>query len=158
MVHEATITVYVEGCRWTEVYTGTEEEIHAEAFDFMQSLCARYISDNRVPKEEQDAIIDGAYYELSWIEEPYIELFVVFDKSNERPIKGIYASRADAEEAFFDICDEWVYETMMLDDPMDVWGKENWDYCSDYWYLMQDAADTLEIITSYGYDVKESES
>lgn len=157
MVHEATITVYVGGCRWTEVFVGNEENIHNEAYDFMQTLCARYIADNRVPEEEQNAVIDGAYYELSWIEEPCIEMYAVLDRENEEPVLGVYLTRADAEEAAFDFAEEWVYKVLMTDDPMDVLGQSEWNYAADYRYLMNDALDSLEIIPTCSYDVKESD-
>lgn len=63
----------------------------------------------------------------------------------EENFYGIYDNRAAAEEIFFSICDDWVYEYMMTTDPVDYHGSEEWDWKKDYWWLMGDAARTLMI-------------
>lgn len=68
-----------------------------------------------------------------------------YDAYGSADVYAIYSSRADAEEMFFTFCEDWVYETMMCGDPLDIFGKEEWDWKEDYDYLMRDCARTLTI-------------
>lgn len=61
-------------------------------------------------------------------------------------ILGIYFNREEVEEAFYATCEDWVYETMMTADPLEVFGLPEWDWASDYKWLMEDCAKTLRIV------------
>ena len=56
-----------------------------------------------------------------------------------------YDTRADAEEAIFTECEDFAYEVMMNDDPMDAIGEEEWNYREDWRYLMRDAGRSFSI-------------
>lgn len=145
--HEATIAVYVEDCRWTKVFTGTEEAIHNEAFDFMNILTTKYINDNHITDScEQDVVIADAHYELSWNEEPYSPGYAVIDTLEPISVKGVFATQAEAEELVFSLCEEFAYETIMEETPADLFGVEAYNYKQDYYWLMKDAGRTFDIV------------
>lgn len=156
--HEATIAVYVEDCRWTKVFTGTEEAIHNEAFDFMNILTAKYINDNHIADPwEQDAIIADARYELSWDVEPYSPGYAVIDNIEPISVKGVFAKRADAEEFIFSLCEEFAYETLMEETSADLFGTEEYDFKLDYYWLMKDAGRTFDIVPCPVFDYQMEE-
>ena len=57
-----------------------------------------------------------------------------------------YSSKADAEEALFEICASLVYEIFMIGDPAETMGKPQWNYSEDYWYLMNNCAQSFKIV------------
>lgn len=144
MIHyNATIHFYVEDCHWYKVYSGTKKELEAEAEDFINVLICRYLRDNDIKDaEEQDDIIAEAHYDIVYDEELFTTMFAVLDDGG---VQAIYATRADAEEAIFNECEDEVYELLMACDPEDVFGVDEFDFKKDFWYLMKDCADTFTI-------------
>ena len=147
----ATIIVTIDtlGVEEKKYFTGTEEEVYAEAHDFMNEVVMRFISDEDIEDpEEQDLIIDAASHTIVWDEwdvAPII-MFAVYENAHvENPVLGIYATLADAEEAIFTECEWYAYEVMMTGDPLDVYGMPSWDWKVDYKWLMEDALRTFSI-------------
>lgn len=153
MIHyNATIDVDILNCHWSKVFSGTEEELHNEAYDFMNLLISRYISDNQVTDpEQQEAIISCSSYEITWDVEPYIDAYLV---SEDGVYYGVFPRKAEAEEMLFTFCEDIVYEIMMTEDPMDMFGKEEYDWTSDWKYLMRDVGSSFHIDQVSLYDME----
>lgn len=147
MIHyNATITLFIDDCRWSEVRSGTDTELHQEAMDFLNTMTLKFIANNRITDpEEQDDIINEARYEITYDEEPFTEGYAVLEYDAVNPVFGIYKSLADAEEALYAECEAFAYETLMTGDPEDITGMEEWVYAEDYWWLMRDCASTFHI-------------
>ena len=149
--HTATIIVTLDplGVEEKKYFTGTEEEIYAEAHDFMNEVVMRFIDENAVEDpEEQYLVADCASHTIVWDEwdiAPIVMFAVYENDSVEDPVIGIYATLADAEEAIFTECEWYAYEVMMTGDPRDVFGTFKWDWADDYKYLMKDAMRTFSI-------------
>ena len=147
----ATIIVTLDplGVEEKKYFTGTEEEIYAEAHDFMNEVVMRFIDENAVEDpEEQYLVADCASHTIVWDEwdiAPIVMFAVYENDSVEDPVIGIYATLADAEEAIFTECEWYAYEVMMTGDPRDVFGTFKWDWADDYKYLMKDAMRTFSI-------------
>ena len=67
---------------------------------------------------------------------------------------GCFLTYADAEEFLYALLEEWCYEVMMTEDPVDVLGKREWDWYEDYWWLMTDAWRTFYITTTKCIDIR----
>ena len=149
--HTATIIVTLDplGVEEKKYFTGTEEEIYAEAHDFMNEVVMRFIDENAIENlEEQYLIADCASHTIIWNEEdvaPIIMYAVYENDSIEDPIYGIYLSLADAEEAILTECENYAYEIMMTSDPSDVFGFPEWAWADDYKWLVKDAMKTFNI-------------
>ena len=129
-------------------FVGTEDEIYAEAHDWAESIALEYIHENNVVDErEQLLIINGTTHTIVWEEDPmsYRCFAVVQDICLNDSVYGIYPSLADAEEAIFTECEDWVYKVLMTNDPMDVMGRDSWDYQEDWKYLMFDVVRDFRI-------------
>ena len=83
-----------------------------------------------------------------------ITKFILMDYSSDggEDIHGIYSSRADAEEAFYEFCADWVYKIMMTEAPLNVFGKPEWNWANDYKYLMKECARVLIIMEAPYYE------
>ena len=67
----ATIIVTIDplGVEEKKYFTGTEEEVYAEAHDFMNEVVMRFISDEDIEDPyEQDLVIDAASHTIVWDE------------------------------------------------------------------------------------------
>ena len=149
------VTLDLLGVEEKKHFTGTEEEIYAEAHDFMNEVVMRFIDENAIEEpNEQYLIADCASHTVVWDEQditPAI-MFAVYEIDYaEDPVLGIYATRADAEEALFNECEDYVYETMMTGDPIDIIGRE-WIYPRDWKYLMKDCGYCFVITEAPVYD------
>ena len=157
----ATIIVTLDplGVEEKKYFTGTEEEIYAEAHDFMNEVVMRFIDENAIEDlEEQYLVADCASHTIVWDEEDVapIIMFAVYENDNvEDPIYGIYSSRADAEEAILTECEDYAYEVMMTSDPSDVFGFPEWAWADDYKWLVKDAMKTFSIQEVPVYEIKE---
>lgn len=146
MICQAKIDVYLDHLGYAETHyvSGTEDEILLKAHELSNDLASRYIEENDVEEEYfQDIVYDDAGHTIEWLND--ILYAVVQTECSDMPIYGIYESRADAEEAIFCECETWAYEVLMTDDPMDFFGKEEWDFHEDWKYLMNDAWRAFEI-------------
>lgn len=146
----ATIIVNIDylGIEEKKYFTGTEEEIYAEAHDFMNEVVMRFIDENAIDDpEEQYLVADCASHTIVWDEwdsEPVIA-YAVFENDTNFPVYGVYPSRSEAEEAILTECETYAYEVMMTEDPNDVIGCDEWDWHHDYKWLMWDAGRTFDI-------------
>ena len=151
MERRATIIVTLDplGVEEKKYFTGTEEEIYAEAHDFMNEVVMRFIDENAVEdSEEQYLVADCASHTIVWDEWDVVPIimFAVYENDNvEDPVIGIDTTCADAEEAIFIECEWYAYEVMMTADPLDVYGGVEWDWKLDYKWLMEDAGRTFSI-------------
>ena len=147
----ATIIVTLDplGVEEKKYFTGTEEEIYAEAHDFMNEVVMRFIDENAIEDlEEQYLVADCASHTIVWNEEDVapIIMYAVYENAHvEDPVLGVYVTLADAEEAIFTECEWYAYEVMMTGDPLDVYGVPFWDWKVDYKWLMEDALRTFSI-------------
>lgn len=157
----ATIIVTLDplGVEEKKYFTGTEEEIYAEANDFMNEVVMRFIDENAIEDfEEQYLIADCASHTIIWDEEDVapIIMFAVYENDNIKdPIYGIYTSLADAEEAILTECENYVYKVMMTSDPSDVFGLPEWAWADNYKWLVKSAMRTFNIQEVPVYGIKE---
>ena len=151
MERRATIIVTLDplGIEEKKYFTGTEEEIYAEAHDFMNEVVMRFIDENDVENpEEQYLVADCASHTIVWDDaEPIacITMYGIYERDADKPLWGVFPTSADAEEMILTICEDFAYEVMMVEDPMEVFGEEEWDWHSDYRWLMRDAGRTFDI-------------
>ena len=142
-------TLNLLGVEEKKYFSGTEEEIYTEAHDFMNEVVMRFIDENAIEDpEEQYSIADCASHSIIWDEWDVtpVTMFAVYENDYvENPVLGIYDTRADAEEAIFTECEWYVYETMMTEDPLEVYGTPSWMWKIDYKWLMEDALRTFSI-------------
>ncbi len=147
----ATIIVTLDplGVEEKKYFTGTEEEIYAEAHDFMNEVVMRFIDENAVEDpEEQYLVADCASHTIVWDEWDVapITMFAVYEDAHvEDPVYGVYTSRADAEEAILAESEAYAYEVMMTADPLDVFGVATWDWKLDFKWLVEDSMRTFAI-------------
>ena len=157
----ATIIVTIDplGVEEKKYFTGTEEEVYAEAHDFMNEVVMRFISDEDIEDPyEQDLIIDAASHIIVWDEwdpTPLTMYAVIESDSWDHAVYGVYPTRADAEEALVHECETYAYEVMMTGDPREVFGALKWDWGTDYKWLVKDALRTFDIFEVPVYGVKE---
>ena len=146
----ATIIVTLDplGVEEKKYFTGTEEEIYAEAHDFMNEVVMRFIDENDIESfGDQYRIADCASHTIVWDEWDVapITMFAVYENDCIEAVYGVYPSRCEAEEAILTECETFAYEVMMTDDPADVIGCDEWDWHHDYKWLMWDAGKTFNI-------------
>ena len=143
------VTLDLLGVEEKKYFTGTEEEIYAEAHDFMNEVVMRFIDENDIDDlEDQYLVADCASHTIVWDEENVIPviMYAVYENENvENPVYGIYSSLADAEEAILTECEDYVYEIMMTSDPSDVFGFSEWAWADDYKWLVKDTMKTFSI-------------
>ena len=154
------VTLDLLGIEEKKYFRGTEEEIYAEANDFMNEVVMRFIDENAIEDfEEQYLIADCASHTIIWDEEDVapIIMFAVYENDNiENPIYGIYTSLADAEEAILTECENYVYKVMMTSDPSDVFGLPEWAWADNYKWLVKSAMRTFNIQEVPVYGIKEA--
>ena len=150
------VTINPLGIEEKKHFTGTEEEIYIEAHDFMNEVVMRFIENEAVEDlEEQYLIADCAFHTIIWDEwDTPVKLFAAYEDDTENPILGVFATLADAEEAIFTECENWVYETMMRDDPNDILGWPKWNWHYDWKCLMWDASRCFHIQEVLGYGMR----
>ena len=156
-IRRAKITVYLDrdGVEASKYFTGTEQEVLMEAHDWTYEFACRYINKNDIDDvAEQVKIIEGAGHTITWDDGPVNMYAVVNTEAYDGDLLGVFANRADAEEAIFTECEDWPYEVIMTDDPIDLFGRE-WNYAEDYRYLMRDCARVFSIVEVPVFDVKE---
>ena len=153
----AKITVEFPSFGWecSKYFIGTEDDVYAEAHDWMHEVALRCIQDNAIEDPDQeDLVIDDATHTIEWEDENPKVMYAVYENYNtEDPVYGVYSTRADAEEAIFTECESYVYELMMTADPMDVMGLPEWTWDIDYKWLMEDAMKTFAIQEVPVYDI-----
>ena len=157
----ATIVVTLDslGIEEKKYVVGTEEEIYAEAHDFMNEVVMRFIEDEDIEDfEEQYLIADCAIHTIVWDEwspAPFAMYAVIESDNWDHAVHGVYPTRADAEEALVHECETFAYEVMMTADPRDVFGTLEWDWDADYKWLVKDALQAFEIFEVPVYGVRE---
>ena len=72
----------------------------------------------------------------------YIYIVIEIDDGNAI---AAFDTLADAEEYIYTISEEETYETMMIADPLDVFGSPVWNYKIDYKWLIQDCLSSFLI-------------
>ena len=145
----AKITVELDrlGYVKSKYFIGTEDEVLREAHDWMHAVALQFIEENAIEDPwDQDEIIDAATHTIEWeVEGPNCMYAVYEDAHVESPIYGVYATRADAEEAILAESEAYAYEVMMTCDPMDVFGVPAWDWKLDFKWLVEDSMRTFAI-------------
>lgn len=149
------ISAEVEGCYWSRIYSGTDAGASVEAMDLMNEMLLRYFKDNRITdSDEQDEIISRAINSVEYDETQPLCMYAVLADDDEDPVLGVYMDPADAEEAILAECEAEIYELMMTSCPLDTIGCEEWDWHSDYYWLLKDYGSSFRISTTpvYGVD------
>ena len=148
-IRKAKITVFLDGfsIQKSKEFIATEDEIYAEAADWMNEIALNYIAENDIEDPwEQDLIIGSAGHAIEWEAAAPVNMYAVIQTDTcTDNVYGIYPTRADAEEAIFCECETWAYEVIMIDEPEDVFGREDWDYAEDWKWLMRDSARSFDI-------------
>lgn len=145
------------GYEQSKYFYGTEDEVILEAHDWMHAVALQFIEDNAIEEPwEQDMIIEAATHTIEWEDEDPICMYAVYNNDCvEDPVMGVYASRADAEEAILTDSEAYAYEIMMTEDPIEVFGLPEWDWESDYRWLVEDSMKTFSIQEVPVFGIKE---
>ena len=144
MTKTVQIVVYVSDEKRFHYFCGDPKDVHVEAIDRVNAIVLDYLAKHNITDEkEQEHIIHTAGFEIIWDYKPFNYYYLIIDRCGI--VGSAYPVLADAEEAIFSICEEWVYETMVCGDPADVTGYEEWLYKEDWLYLMDDAAKDFHI-------------
>lgn len=146
-IGNATIEVNVEDWHVSESFSGPADKAYAEAFDWQNTIVAQYLAAHHVTNpDEQDEIINSAYHSITW--EPgvpsYHYALLWLDGATE-PLIGIYATEADAQEAFLEVCKDHAAEIINTADPIDTFGREEFSLPRDFWWLVSDCGKCLDI-------------
>ena len=156
-VQRAKITVILDrlGYEKSKYFIGTENDVIAEAHDWMHMVAIQFIEENDIEDEyEQELIIGSATHIIEWETDPLC-MYAVIEHDMADPVYGVYLTRADAEEAILAECQGWTYEVMMTEDPEDVIGDDHWEWADDYRWLMRDAGRTFHIQEVPVYGIEE---
>lgn len=141
---EYTIEVSIFDWHLTKSFLGKEEQAFIEANDWMESLILMYLKENHIEDEDQvEAVLQAATYTVTYEPDPYLSMFAVID--TDVAILGVYETRADAEEAILTEAEDWAYEVMMCDDPVEVIGEKEWSYKCHWKQMMHYGAEGLYI-------------
>ena len=146
-IRQAKITIVLEGFVDDQVkyFIGTRKEVETEANDFLETAVANYIEEHDIKdKQEQETIFHSAYWMVDWNYDA-IYMFAVLEEESNEPVVGIFGTRAEAEEAILNECEDWVYEVMMTNDPYEVIGFDEWDWEIDSRELLLDAGKAYSI-------------
>ena len=73
------------------------------------------------------------------------EVYVVIEYDGSA-VLGVFESRADAEEAILTECEDFAYKILMTGNSMDVFGVSEFDYHYDYYWLLNDAGRSFNIV------------
>lgn len=138
----------------TKYFTGTPDEIYAEAIDWMNVVALRCIEDNNVTDpDKQHKIIDSFSHWIEYDNSP-IEMFAVLDTACDETLIGVYPSAAEAQEMVLAIAEEWVYTVMMTENPYEVNGHDEWDWHEDYYdILFNGVGDSLTVVPVAAFGV-----
>ena len=142
MKRRAKITVELDRLGWTRTFEveGTEDEIFFQAMTLTHDVAQDFIDENDIDSDwEQGLIFADAFHIIEWEDCRFAYTVIDRDAPTEKMVIGIFRTRAEAEEALFNECEDYVYETMMTCDPIDIIGRE-WIYPRDWKYLMKDCS------------------
>ena len=151
MSKKAKITVRIcKEVEFTETMFGTKREVESYASRLLERLVMTYCKERKISDpSEMIPIYNNSGYTIEWLEETSC-VYVV--NESYPAITTVHQSRADAEEFVFSLCEDWVYELMTNADAGEVFGKDDWDWHTDWLYLMVDCARDCEIRESYLFD------
>ena len=140
MQRKAKITVELDRLGWTRTFEveGTEDEIFFQAMTLTHDIAQEFIDENDIDSDwEQGLIFAEAFHTIEWEDCRFVYAVIDRDAPKEEMVIGIFRTRAEAEEALFNECEDYVYEVIMTGDPIDIIGRE-WRYPRDWKYLMRD--------------------
>ena len=145
-IHHATIIVTMpDGTIHKKSYIGTEDQVYEEGQDWYESLALKYIFDRDITDAIGQAVVMNATtLEFVWEKKEILKTIYIVVEEDGTAFEA-YDTRADAEEAIFTECEDFAYEVLMIDDPMDVIGEEEWNYREDWRDLMRDAGRSFNI-------------
>ena len=135
-LYQAEIIVHLPiGFKKTKSFMGTKEQVYKEAHDWMYEVAVNYINENNfVSDKECEFIISNATHEIIWDNKiPYI--YILTDGEN---VLSAYISEQEAQEAVLAYCESEVYEMMMTNDPLNVFGgRKHWLWKEDYYTCLK---------------------
>lgn len=141
-IKNATIEVFVGDWHLSEFYSGPADKCYVEALDWQNTIVLQYLAAHKITDlSETDKIINEAYNSITW-EDAELEYYYALYYSDF--IIGIYSSEADAQEAFLNECEEFATEQLNSGDSYDMFGRD-FNYTQDFWFLVKDCAETLDI-------------
>ena len=73
------------------------------------------------------------------------EAYVVIEYDGSA-VLGVFENRADAEEAILTECEDWTYKVLMTEDPMYVADVSEFNYHDDYYWFLNDAGRSFNIV------------
>lgn len=147
------IEVDIKDWHVNKTFLGTESAAFCEGLDWMNSMILQYLKVNNIDDaEEAEKIAESACYSVTYDDDDFICMYAVYEEDSDEPVLGAFFSLADAEEAIFTECENYVEEILNFDDPKEVIGTFEWDIKEDYWWLMNDAAKTfsIQVIPAFG--------
>lgn len=150
------IEVDIKDWHVSKTFLGTEDAAFCEANDWMNAIILQYLEANDIDDaDEAERIAELACHSITYDDSDFVCMYAVYEEGSDEPIIGAYTSLADAEEAIFTECENYVEEIMNFDDPREVFDTFEWDFKDDYWWLMKDAAETFSIQTIPAFGVIE---
>lgn len=155
---EAKIIVDINrlGCSKEKFFVGTEDEVFAEACDWMHQVALQFIEENDIEDQwEQDLVFGEVCHTIEWQDDEYIVMYAVIEKDSDTPVFGIYASAEIAQEVIEDEAKKWVQEVMATEDSQVVLGTAEWDYEADFPILYEDCLTAFEIQEVPVYGIEE---
>ena len=136
-LYQAKIIIHLTnvGFKKEKYFIGTEENIYAEALDWMNEIALDYINSYNIKDTYlQNRIIEKATHEIIWDNKiPYV--YILTDGEN---VFSVYTSEQEAQEALLAHCESEVYEMMMTNDPLNVFeGRKHWLWKEDYYTCLK---------------------
>lgn len=131
---------------------GNEMEIYSSAISWQKQEIAEFIKINNISTPEEKSLVESIItHEIIWIKETDVG-YIVLDEACDTNFATIFRSRADAEEFIFTIAEDWAYECLMIGDPEDAIGENEWNYKRDWKFLMNDCANSFKIVEAPLFD------
>ena len=156
----AKIIVYLEriGLNHFKYFIGNDDQVYAEAHDWMYEVVSKFIEDNNIEDPNEQALIaEEVNYHIEWEDENPCHLYAIVDSRNsEEPVYGVYLTRADAEEEILEYCEAWAYEIMMTESPEYILGVSEWEWQRDFYWLLKNTALGFDIFEAPVFDIKKS--
>lgn len=125
---------------------GSEMEIYSKAISWQEAEIADFIKINNISTPEEIELVNSIItHEIIWLEQTPM-VYIVMDEADDVGVHAVFWHRADAEEYVYTAAEQWAYECIMIGDPWDMIGANEWDIKTDTWYLMTDYLRTVKIV------------
>ena len=136
ILYKAEIIVHLPiGFKKIKHFIGTEEQVYKEAHDWMYEVAINYIDKNHITDDRECGfIIRNTTHEIIW-DNKISYIYILTDGEN---VLSAYTLEQEAQEAVLAHCEGEVYEMMMTNDPLNVFGgRKHWLWKEDYYTCLK---------------------